>query len=90
MASTYRIDAQTGVANVPSTRKYRKECAIRRNQTRSSRELFLSEVRNSLPRANLRTESSFAEGRISIEASMAADQLLRSNGFDSWGRKLEQ
>lgn len=61
--------------------------AITRNQTFTSEEHFMSDVRNSLPRVPL-DATSWEAGRRSIVTSIEADRWLRDNGFDRWGRPV--
>ncbi len=68
-----------------STRKWRCGAAIRRNQTRSSAELFRADVLNGLPRSPLGTTAWQANGE-AISRSREADQFLRAHGFDRFGR----
>lgn len=71
---------------MPASRHSKKIMSIRRNQARSSREIFLAEVRGSLPRVPLDGETGWEAGRRSIERSLAADEFLRSHGYDRDGR----
>jgi hypothetical protein len=61
--------------------------AIARNQTWSSRELFVCEARNSLPRVSLRNgESEWDSRGRSIELSQQADGWLAQHGYDRRGQ----
>jgi hypothetical protein len=70
---------------MPASRASRRGLAIKRRQTLSSRESFLIDVRNSLPRGALRDETSWQAGRRSIELSIEADRWLTSHGYDRSG-----
>lgn len=73
---------------MPCSRESRRSMAITRNQTFTSGEHFMSDVRNSLPRVPLEAETSWLAGRRSIAASMEADRWLRDHGFDRWGQPV--
>jgi hypothetical protein len=75
---------------MPASRRSKKIMAIRRDQARSPRDVFLAEVRDSLPRVSLDSDTAWEAGRQSIERSMAADELLRSHGYDRDGRPVSR
>lgn len=73
---------------MPASKETKKVLAIARNQTHSRREVFLAEVRDSLPRSSFDDESLGEAGRRSIQRSIDADRFLRDCGFDRGGRPL--
>ncbi len=73
---------------MPASRQSRRAMAIKRRQTRSSRAVFLDDVRNSLPRVPVGSATAWEAGRRSLELSMDADRWLREHGYDRSGRPL--
>lgn len=71
---------------MPVSKQSKKIMAIRRNQARTPRDVFVADVRDSLPRVPLETDTAWEAGRRSIECSVAADKLLRRHGYDRQGR----
>lgn len=71
---------------MPASRQSRRAIAIKRRQTHTAREMFLEEVRNSLPRVPVGSATAWEAGRRSIELSVEADRWLREHGYDRSGR----
>lgn len=59
--------------------------AIARDQSHTAREVFMTEVRNSLPRVAADDDLAGRACGASIEHSILADRWLRERGFDRWG-----
>ena len=73
---------------MPSSRTSRRAMAIARNQRHSARDLFLVDVRNSLPRVGLGATTDWQAGGVSIERSIEGDRWLLERGFDRWGNPV--
>lgn len=74
---------------MPCSRTSRRVMAIARHQHHTSRDLFLCEVRNSLPRVAVDDDEQWRACRDSIVRSIEADRWLREHGFDRWGKPLQ-
>jgi hypothetical protein len=71
-----------------STKATRRGFAIVRQQTHTSREIFLAHVRDDLPRVALGNETEWnARGR-HIGLCKDADRFLVERGFDRSGRRF--
>lgn len=75
---------------MPASRKSRRGLAIKRRQTQASRDVFLTEVRNALPRTSIGSPTAWEAGRRSIELSIEADRWLIEHGYDRTGRPVDR
>lgn len=75
---------------MPTITAWRRTAAIRRNQTYTSRAIFLAELRDSLPRVVLDGRTDWQANGRAIDRARQADEFLRTQGFDRWGRPLRE
>jgi hypothetical protein len=74
---------------MPASRESKRILAMTRDLMYSPREVFLADVRDSLPRDSFDGETLWDAGRRNIEASIDADRVLEEHGFDRWGSPRE-